>query len=124
MSDKNYRGRSNQFTGTKGESFATNWLKNQGYFIKDRNWRHGRLEIDIIAQKNGTFHFVEVKTVTSERYGLGEEKINKEKIKRMLLAASHYLRLSHWHGSFQFDVLAILIDAGGPEYCLFEDVWP
>jgi putative endonuclease len=49
--------------GSLGESIAVKHLKNKGFLIVDRNFtRHNIGEIDIIALKDGVFHFVEVKT--------------------------------------------------------------
>lgn len=124
MRQRNFPKSHNQVTGARGEALAAKWLDSGGYFIMELNWRHGRLEIDIIAQKKDTLHFIEVKTVTTDVYGCAEEKVDKKKMKRMLLAASHYLRLSHWDGAVQFDVLAILMNFTLPEYSLFEDIWP
>ena len=38
-------------TGADGENLAGEWLKERGYEILHRNWRHKYYEIDIIAMK-------------------------------------------------------------------------
>ena len=48
--------------GARGEEIATEWLRARGYMIVSRNWRDGRYEVDIIAQRGFSLHFVEVKT--------------------------------------------------------------
>lgn len=35
--------------GKKGEELALQYLKENGYLIKEKNWRFGKDEIDIIA---------------------------------------------------------------------------
>ena len=53
--------RHNDF-GKWGEDIAANYMLEHGFEILERNWRHGRMEIDIIAQKEGVLYFVEVKS--------------------------------------------------------------
>ena len=53
-----------QHTAEKGrlaENISTRLLVKKGYTILRRNFRHRRTEIDIIAKKNDTIVFVEVK---------------------------------------------------------------
>ena len=48
--------------GAAGEAFAASALEAEGYRILERNWRSGRSEIDLIAQRGDIIAFVEVKT--------------------------------------------------------------
>ena len=50
--------------GDYGEKMAVRYLRLHGYTIKERNWRSGHMEIDIIASNLSTIAFVEVKTRT------------------------------------------------------------
>jgi len=50
--------------GDFGERMAVRYLRLRGYTIKERNWRSGHMEIDIIAANLSTIAFVEVKTRT------------------------------------------------------------
>lgn len=50
--------------GDFGESKAANYLRRRGYTVKERNYRTGHYEIDIIAQRWNDIAFVEVKTRT------------------------------------------------------------
>ena len=52
-------------TGRFGEDAAAEYLAGQGYAIVDRNWRCGRMEIDIVAQRGSRLAIVEVKTRTA-----------------------------------------------------------
>lgn len=54
----------NQNTGKIGEETACKFLMKHGYQIITRNYWKKWGEIDIIAKKNTTVHFVEVKTVS------------------------------------------------------------
>ena len=47
--------------GQISEDRAAAYLMARGYTIRDRNWRVGHKEIDIIAQKDGVIAIVEVK---------------------------------------------------------------
>lgn len=95
-------------TGLEGEQLAVAWLVEKGYKIKEANWRYRHLEVDIIAEKGDTLHFIEVKTRRSTTFGNPEESINKQKMKNLKDAAEEY-QVKHpgWNW-IQFDVLAIL----------------
>ncbi len=43
---------------------AVRYLRRHGYTVKERNWRSGHMEIDIIATNLSTVAFVEVKART------------------------------------------------------------
>lgn len=51
-------------TGDFGEKIAVRYLRLHGYTVKERNWRTGHMEIDIIASTLRSIAFVEVKTRT------------------------------------------------------------
>ena len=55
--------------GKEGEGEAVAYLRDKGYAIRHCNWRAGRLELDIVAEKNGELIVVEVKTRRNEEYG-------------------------------------------------------
>ena len=50
--------------GDWGERYAARYLRRHGYRISDRNYRHGKYEIDVIAVGLRDILFVEVKTRT------------------------------------------------------------
>jgi putative endonuclease len=111
-------------TGIKGETLAVTWFEDKGYSILHKNWRDKNLEVDIIASKNNMLHFIEVKTVTTLKYGNPEEKISHKKIKNLLDAAEAFLyQYPQWQ-RIQFDVLAITMQQEKAiEYFLIEDVY-
>ena len=61
-------GRYNKNLGDFGESFAADFLLENGYAILERNYKTKAGEIDIIASIGNTLVFVEVKTRSSEKY--------------------------------------------------------
>lgn len=61
--DKKKQGAENREIGVIAEQLATDYLFSEGYSVRERNWRIGnRIEVDIIAEKNFTVAFVEVKS--------------------------------------------------------------
>ena len=50
--------------GDFGERMAVRYLRLRGYTVKERNWRSGHAEIDIVAANLSSIAFVEVKTRT------------------------------------------------------------
>lgn len=47
--------------GKNGENQAAAYLEAQGYVIRHRNWRSGKKELDLVAEKDGELVVVEVK---------------------------------------------------------------
>jgi len=111
-------------TGKEGETLAKNWFVNQGYHVIVANWRSGRFEVDLIAEKNNVLHFIEVKTKRGTAFGLPEEQVSKKKIRHLLDAAEAYVYQHPQWQRVQFDVLAVILrKAADPEYFLIEDVY-
>ena len=110
-------------TGFEGEKLAAEWLTQRGYTIRQENWRYRHLEVDIIAEKGDTLHFIEVKTRRSTKFGNPEESINKQKMKNLKDAAEQYQHQNPGWKWIQFDVLAILLKPGGIEYWFNQDVY-
>ena len=82
--------------GDFGERTAVRYLRRHGYTVKERNWRSGRMEIDIIAANLTTVAFVEVKTRTYTNQTLDTapppgNAVNSEKQRLTRRAAKDYL---------------------------------
>ena len=111
-------------TGKTGESLATAYFINKGFDILYRNWRHKRLEVDIIAVKDAVLHFIEVKTRTSDRFGPPEEKVTEKKLRSLINASEAFL---HQYPQWQricFDVLSVTLgEQGKADFFLIEDVY-
>jgi putative endonuclease len=111
-------------TGNTGEALAAVYLSEKGYKILHQNWRYSRWEVDIIAEKDGILHFVEVKTRRTGKFGHPEENVDKKKMQNLINAAEAYLYQQPQWKRIQFDVLAITILKDEPvEYFLIEDVY-
>ncbi|HEX8330990.1 MAG TPA: YraN family protein [Segetibacter sp.] len=110
-------------TGSAGEKLAAEWLRKKEFVIKEINWRYKHLEVDIIAHKGDTLHFIEVKTRTTTEFGNPEESITKVKMKNLRDAAEQYQFLNPGWKWIQFDVLAILFKSGKVDYWFNQDVY-
>ncbi len=100
--------------GAKGEAIATKYLRRNGFMIRDLNWRNGRYEIDIIAERWGVVHFVEVKTRKKGGWSSPEDAITSAKFASLRKAASAYLASHAITGEHQFDLVAIDMDGDNP----------
>lgn len=113
-----------QETGKTGEKIAEAFLQNKGYQIFHTNFRHGRYEVDIIAEKDKTLHFIEVKTKAGEGLGLPEQRVDKGKIGRMKRVAEYYLYQNPVWQFVQFDIISIIMKEGQPEEIfMIEDIF-
>ena len=111
-------------TGKKGETLAVIWFEEKDHNILHTNWRHKNLEVDIIASKNNMLHFIEVKAVTTLKFGNPEDKVSEKKIRNLINASEEFLYQNPQWKRIQFDVLSIIIIKNMPvEYFLIEDVY-
>jgi putative endonuclease len=111
-------------TGRYGESLATRYLILKDFEIIECNWRYKRLEIDIIAFKNNTIHFIEVKTRHSLSFGHPEESVTRRKFNNLRKCATAFLLAFKDLKKIQFDILSITMLPGKEiEYYLIEDFY-
>ncbi len=111
-------------TGNLGEHMAVQYLSANGYHILHQNWRHARLEVDVIAEKDTILHFIEVKTRRSKKFGHPEDNVDRKKIQNLLHAAEEFLYQQPQWKRVQFDILSITILKDKPAaYFLIEDVY-
>ena len=111
-------------TGKTGEDLAAVWFEEKAYTILHRNWRHKKFEVDIISTKNNVLHFIEVKAVTTLKFGNPEDKVSEKKIRNLINASEEYLFQNPQWQRIQFDVLSItMIKNSAVEYFLIEDVY-
>lgn len=86
--------------GLLAEDAVVEFLQNKDYDIIAKNWKTKTCEIDIIAYKNQTIHFVEVKYRKGERQGAGFDYINTRKLRRMEYAAQLWICKNNWYGEY------------------------
>lgn len=107
-----------QKVGNTGERIAGAFLLKKGYRILERNFRKPWGEIDIIAEKDGSVRFVEVKTVTREiRNGVTreidyrpEELANRSKLIKVARTAALYMESKGDDREYQIDVVGVVVD--------------
>lgn len=78
-------------TGQLAEQVAADYLETEGYQILDTNWRTKWCEIDIIARRDQTIYFVEVKYRRSSSAGSGIDYITPQKLRQMSFAAEIWM---------------------------------
>jgi len=99
----------NRSKGNKGERLAAKELMKKGYEVLDMNFCRKGGEIDIIAQKDDSIVFVEVKYRKSLENGIPCEAVDVRKQKRIIETAKKYIDENHlYDSSFRFDVVEIL----------------
>lgn len=106
--------------GAKGEQLAADYLAGKGYTILFRNYRFGKSEVDIIAQRDDWLVFVEVKARTSIEYGQPEDFVDWRKSERMLRAAENFIYATDWQGNVRFDIISVRL-CDPPEIVQLED---
>ena len=105
-------------TGAQGENRAVLYLKSKGFSIIARNWRTKGGEIDIIALKNDTIVFVEVKTLPNGTMDMIQRELDSQKRQRILKTSKRFL-LNHrqYSNSYvRFDVIVIDMPGLEPVY--------
>ena len=99
-------------TGRLGEEAVTTHLRRNGHRIVARNWRHGHYELDIVSERCGTLHLVEVKTRRIDSLTPPEMAINDQKQRSLRRAASLFLAGAgrRYEGfDLQFDLASVHI---------------
>lgn len=94
--------------GKTGEMMAAAYLEDHGYIIVERNDRLHHWEVDIIALKDGTLHFVEVKSRMSEKFQSAEAAVDKNKARRMIAVADKYVKSHSRTEPVVFDIIAVV----------------
>ena len=97
--------------GKSGEQIAAQYLADKGYQVIEQNYHAAYGEIDLIALDEGTVVFVEVKTRTSETFGLPEESITPTKMARLQNTALMWMQ-AHPDApdDWRIDVIALQVD--------------
>ncbi|MDA8301494.1 MAG: YraN family protein [Actinomycetota bacterium] len=77
--------------GHRGEDLAAEWYEAHGYEVVARNWRCRAGELDIVARKGSQLVFCEVKTRSSDSFGLPAEAVGYAKQARVRRLAGMWL---------------------------------
>ena len=107
-----------QKIGKIGEDLSCKFLVKHGFLIHERNYWKKCGEIDIIAKKDNTIHFVEVKTVSCllntkniDIYN-PEDNVHKWKLKRLFKTIQIYLSENNIseNTEWRLDVAVVFLD--------------
>ncbi len=101
------------------EEQAVKYLKSRGYKILSRNYHCKSGEIDIVAFKEGTLVFVEVKGASNLDFGHPAERFNRTKLERILKCAYKFMEEKGPRAPFRLDLIVVL--QGRIEH--FENLW-
>lgn len=98
--------------GKDAERMAEKYITDQGYKVLERNFRAGRGEIDLIAEKNNWIVFFEVRYRKNKDYGYPEDTISNKKEKLLWDTAIQYTQQQNWNGNIRYDIIAITESEG------------
>jgi putative endonuclease len=121
-------GQHNRALGSAGEELAARWLTDHGFLVVARNLRTTYGELDIVAEKNGHVHVVEVKTRNGPGYGSPLEAIDRckqEHLRRSTMAAlaAGIPGLTRCARDIHIDAMSILMsDGAAPCIEFLEDI--
>ena len=113
--------------GRLGETLAAEYLRRNGFSIIDRNVAYKTGELDIIARKGNTLHFIEVKTVMCREFPKVEragnssvlynpaDNLHQYKIHKVARTAEWYMATTGWGGEVQID--GVLVWLRSPDGC-------
>lgn len=102
-------GTRNRQWGIEAENLAYEYFLKKGYVIRERNWRVGRLEVDLILEKDRTIIFVEVKARAKDTQD-PVEAVNSKKRRNIVRAADVYLRRLAMLYEYRFDLFTVTGD--------------
>jgi len=95
--------------GPSGEAAAARYLEKNGYEIVEKNYRKFGAEVDLIAKKDETLCFIEVKTRGSDDYGLPEEFVDRRKRQKIIRAAKVFIGKKIYEDFYvRFDIISVL----------------
>lgn len=116
--------KSNLYLGAYGEEAALGFLKQKGYRVLSRNYKSRFGEIDIIAQDKDTICFVEVKTRSSDKFGLPQEALSGFKQRQIAKAALNFLKENKLlDKKARFDVVSVICQGDSPKIDLVCDAF-
>ena len=107
-----------RLVGAAGEAAAAAHLLANGYEVLDSNWRCRIGELDLVAAKQGTLVFVEVRAKSAAaagRFGTPQESVDIRKRQKLRRLAEMYLQQMKGGAParIRFDVIAVVVDPEG-----------
>ncbi len=93
--------------GRNAEELAREFLESRGLSLREKNWRCGHREIDLILEGRDRIHIVEVRSLTLPSLQEPEETITHKKIRNIISATSAYIARYKIVKEVQFDIVAV-----------------
>ena len=98
--------------GVLGEKVAAEYLRRHGFSIRDCNIARKTGELDLVAEKENTLYFVEVKTILVDEFpSAGNTRddydpslnLHEAKIRKVARTGEWYVLEKKWEGGWQVD---------------------
>ena len=98
--------------GALGEEAAAQYFRKHGFSIRDRNVALKTGELDLVAEREGVLHVVEVKSMLVEDFPDTEnahdaydpsENLHEAKIRKVARTGEWYVLMENWEGEWQVD---------------------
>ena len=92
--------------GNRAEKLAINYLKAREYQIIEQNFYAKKMgEIDIIAKRDNTLHFIEVKSAKADFDPI--YNLTPRKLKRIINSSYYYMKIKNIDMNFCIDAVII-----------------
>ena len=92
--------------GNIAEDRACGYLDEQGFLVVERNYYAKFGELDIIATKDGIYHFIEVKS--GEALELALQNLTPRKISRVIKTAQLYMKQKGLDVTYSIDAVCVM----------------
>ena len=102
--------------GSIGEKVAAEYLTRHGFSIRDRNISRKTGELDLVAEKEDTLYFVEVKTILVDEFPDEESvrddydpslNLHEAKVRKVARTGEWYVLEKNWEGEWQVDGILV-----------------
>ena len=114
-----------QALGELGERVAARWLVRRGWRVLAWRFRSGHRDVDLVAERDGTVAFVEVKTRRGERFGGPVGAVGWRKQRELTRSASVWMdRHGEAGQAYRFDVIGVIIRDDRVRLRHVEDAFP
>lgn len=101
-------------TGRQGEALALDFILEKGYTLLEKNWRHLKSEIDLIAIDKDELVIIEVKTRSTAYFGEPEAAVDLRKQRQLIEGAAAYIEDNEIDMSCRYDIISIIMDGNTP----------
>lgn len=101
--------------GKAGEALAERVLITKGHDILERNYRHGKGELDIISMHSDMIVFTEVKTRHSNALMEPQRAVNHSKQRQIIKMANAYLLERNIDREVRFDIVSVVLNTQSPK---------